>query len=333
MVNIMKNKDINKKNNRRKPNVLCVGFAKCGTTTLYDIMSQHSEIYLSKIKEPVYYSSEYVEPKGFEWYLKRYYPKKCNKKVIMEINPLIARSNIPDKILRDFGPDTKIIFMIRNPVKRMYSNFKMNLLPGINFKTKKEHLEGNSSILFDKWVKENFIKDGENLKIRQVRQTKFYRNGTYLENIKGYYEKFSSKNIRVYIFEDFIANPEKICKDIFDFIGVNYQENINYNIHSNELNFKPTLIGMWILDKWFAYIWPRFFIKKLPYCCDGFSSVLNKISWKLPEIVSKRDNEKVEISKFAEDIIISYYYDSIKELEGIIGIDLFEKWGIKRRNT
>lgn len=87
-----------------RPNVLCVGFAKCGTTTLYDIMKQHSDIYLSGIKEPIYYgNSDLVEEKGFEWYEKRYYSKQTDKKVIMEINPIIGRSVLAAQIKKDYG--------------------------------------------------------------------------------------------------------------------------------------------------------------------------------------------------------------------------------------
>ena len=63
-----------------KPNVLCVGFAKCGTTTMYDIMKQHPDIYLSNIKEPIYYGSKNLEQnKGFNWYLNRYYAKSISE--------------------------------------------------------------------------------------------------------------------------------------------------------------------------------------------------------------------------------------------------------------
>lgn len=94
-----------------KPNVLCVGFAKCGTTTLYDIMKQHSDIYLSGIKEPIYYGSrELIQEKGFEWYKRRYYCKNTNKKIVMEINPILGRNVPANQIKLDYGKDIKIIF-------------------------------------------------------------------------------------------------------------------------------------------------------------------------------------------------------------------------------
>ena len=133
-----------------KPNVLCVGFAKCGTTTLYDIMKHHPEIYLSSIKEPIYYGDKELCNRGFEWYLKRYYPKKINEKVIMEINPIIGRDVPAKKISKDFGKDIKIIFMIRNPIERLYSEFKMNLVDGTCFENIKDNFSDSTQNLFKK---------------------------------------------------------------------------------------------------------------------------------------------------------------------------------------
>lgn len=155
-----------------KPNVLCVGFAKCGTTTLYDILAQHPDIYLSRIKEPIYYSEKELEEKGFEWYLKRYYLKAPSQKVIMEINPLIAKCDIPKKIVMDYGKDTKIIFLIRNPISRLYSNFKMNMLAGQTFTEKKKHCIEKNSVLFDWWVKENFYYHEGKIDVKNVAEMK-----------------------------------------------------------------------------------------------------------------------------------------------------------------
>ena len=37
------------------PNFMCLGAAKSGTTTLYDILRQHSEIYIPTFKEPHFF--------------------------------------------------------------------------------------------------------------------------------------------------------------------------------------------------------------------------------------------------------------------------------------
>src|SRR5205085_12040837 len=48
----------------KEPNFFVVGAAKCGTTTLYHILFQHPEIYMSPIKEPNYFCTD-IKPEEF----------------------------------------------------------------------------------------------------------------------------------------------------------------------------------------------------------------------------------------------------------------------------
>ena len=42
------------KGNKTELSFICIGFQKCGTTSLYDLLKQHSDIYLTEdVKEPI----------------------------------------------------------------------------------------------------------------------------------------------------------------------------------------------------------------------------------------------------------------------------------------
>jgi hypothetical protein len=43
----------------RLPNFFVVGAPKAGTTSLYHYLDQHPEIYMSAIKEPYFFSTEF----------------------------------------------------------------------------------------------------------------------------------------------------------------------------------------------------------------------------------------------------------------------------------
>ena len=47
--------------NEKIPNCFVVGAPKCGTTSLYYYFSQHPEIYLSPIKEPVFFAKDIID--------------------------------------------------------------------------------------------------------------------------------------------------------------------------------------------------------------------------------------------------------------------------------
>jgi hypothetical protein len=56
------------------PNFLCVGAQKSGTTTLYEILKTHPDIFLPrKIKETKFFVYEENLQKGKEWYEKEFF--------------------------------------------------------------------------------------------------------------------------------------------------------------------------------------------------------------------------------------------------------------------
>lgn len=312
-----------------KPNVLCIGFAKCGTTTLYDILKQHPNIYLSGIKEPIYYGNRKIEPKGFKWYLNRYYPKKVKQKIIMEINPIIGKYVPAKRIKKDYGENIKIIIMIRNPIKRLYSNFKMNLMKGDCFANKKDNI-GDISHLFDKWVADNFIDDDLKIISNNV-IPKFCKSGDYYNKILDYCSIFGMSNVKIIVFEEFIKNTKGVCEELYDFIGVESVKNINYNIHSNDGNRIVTNTFNLALNRIFLnYIWPNFFIKHVGFVSHQFSSLLNNFVWNYPKFFTKKTKQRDNCSLFSEIILKSYYSEMIGNLSSLLKVNFYKKWDIEK---
>ena len=63
------------KGNKTELSFICIGFQKCGTTSLYDLLKQHSDIYLTEdVKEPMFYRVPFVRQiLGRDWYRHRYF--------------------------------------------------------------------------------------------------------------------------------------------------------------------------------------------------------------------------------------------------------------------
>ena len=104
------------------PNLFLPGFARCGTTHLNYILSQHPDIHTGTIDEANF----------FNWPLQdinnplRYFtlsdsPKRYRKdySVTYIANPLTAR------VLRSLFPSAKYVVMLRNPKARAYSLFQL----------------------------------------------------------------------------------------------------------------------------------------------------------------------------------------------------------------
>ena len=75
------------------PNFMCIGAAKSGTTTLYDILKQHPEIFIPAFKEPHFFDIPENYNNGIEWYEKNYF-RNINTKTIFSIWMLIFHGKI-----------------------------------------------------------------------------------------------------------------------------------------------------------------------------------------------------------------------------------------------
>lgn len=312
----------------KEPNVLCIGFAKCGTTTLYDIFKQHKDIYLSNIKEPLFWGNQLLESRGYEWYLDRYY-HFANKDVVMEINPIIGKYKTAEEIKSNYPANTKIVIMIRNPIQRLYSNFKMNLIDGTSFHTIKDNLTDSTSMSFEKWLFDEYVSYDGSDKVSFVSQPRMYKNGNYFNVIHNYINTFGKENVKIIFFEDFIKDTKKVCEDLMNFIGVENDKSINYDIHSNSgnrlpLNEESIKILNFIFKNIIYNLEITPFIKN-----EKYDKLINIISWKLFDIFSKKTiNDKV--TDLSYNILSLYYNEMLALLCNELNEDLYSKWGIDK---
>ena len=56
----------------RAANLFCIGSPKSGTTTLFKILCQHSQIHTPKFKEPFFFNNSNYQ-NSIDWYAKTYY--------------------------------------------------------------------------------------------------------------------------------------------------------------------------------------------------------------------------------------------------------------------
>lgn len=109
---------------RRMPNFFIIGAAKAGTTTLYDHLIQHPQVFPSWRKETMFFSREEYYRKGFGRYQNRYFQGAEDYPVRVEATPhyLYWSEKVAFRIKEAYG-DRPVKFMVsfRDPVSRAYS--------------------------------------------------------------------------------------------------------------------------------------------------------------------------------------------------------------------
>lgn len=282
---------------------LCVGFTKCGTTSLYQALRKNKKIFMPK--EILYWKwkNQYLDaPERFS----KYFPEDLSKKKCGCIEPTyFRRANF---VYESFGTGTKLIFMMRNPADATYSYFKMMM------RRSYEPAQREYFRKYGKYTPEMFQDYMQDYIFSQKEQRFCYDIW-----MKEYLQFYKKEDIMIILFEEIIKEPERILKEVQEFIGVkpkkiaelpysnpgkqvarNYlSARINGRLHELAVRTKETTNQKY--KKWFLKL--RLFIQK-------FTLV---------------DNSE-KISAIDRDKLMSFYQPSIKELERITGKSLKGIW-------
>lgn len=106
------------------PNFLLIGTAKGGTNALHNYLRAHPDVYMPETKELRFFSNEEVWSKGIDWYKGLFpegYALRGEGSVQYTMFP-----NFPDvpQRIRDHIPDVRFIYLMRDPIERMRSQYR-----------------------------------------------------------------------------------------------------------------------------------------------------------------------------------------------------------------
>jgi hypothetical protein len=104
------------------PNLIIIGGAKCGTSSLHYYLSRHPEIFMSYPKELDFFIEEYSWHKGVAWYESKF--KAWPKTIWGEASPYYTRypiyRGVPAR-MHSVIPHAKLIYILRDPMERLIS--------------------------------------------------------------------------------------------------------------------------------------------------------------------------------------------------------------------
>jgi hypothetical protein len=105
------------------PNLIIIGGLKCGTTSIHHYLGLHPEIQMSKPKELNFFVEELSWDLGLEWYKGRFDDRFA---VRGESSPHYTNQprfkGVAERI-QQHCPDAKLIYMVRDPIKRVLSHW------------------------------------------------------------------------------------------------------------------------------------------------------------------------------------------------------------------
>jgi hypothetical protein len=198
----------------RMPNLFIVGAAKAGTTALYDYLAQHPQVFLSRVKEPMFFSREEYYARGLDWYEDFYFRGAENYPVRAEATPhyLYWSEKVAPRIKEVYGERSiKFIVSFRDPVSRAYSWY-WNMVR-----------EGREELDFDEAlrVEEHRLEQNRNELYQLGSMVYGYSAGSrYVSLLQPYLELFSAEDFFFVFQDDLKSRVNETCANIFEFLGI-----------------------------------------------------------------------------------------------------------------
>lgn len=297
---------------KKQIDFIWVWFAKCWTTYIAKLLSEHPDIFIPESKElnffsPVkkYYtnSEDLLIDQYKEYWIKKYFNSfnfSNENKIKWEYSTHYNNSLSAKRIKENF-PNIKILISIRNPINRSLSSY--------NF--------------FDR---NNWSFEKSFLKNKDI----YTNDNSYYETVKIYYELFWKENVKVIIFEDFTSNPLEWIKNIYNFLWVKSDfipNSINKTINKttvpkNKIIYNFTIKILNFSEK----------IKKYKF----WSNIINilKSFWinKILDIFLKRTEKKYskKIPNIIKNELLNFYIEDSEKLGKIIWKDLINFWWLNK---
>ena len=197
-----------------RPSFFIVGAPKCGTSALTAYLKRHPDVFLTRMREPMFFGSDLCCPPRRRLSLERYLSLYATATTEGRLGDCSTRyfvsTRAAEEILR-FEPDARIIVMLRNPVEMIHSLHAQNLYSG------EEHLEDFAAALADEPRRLALIAEEDPSPIPEALAYRYVAR--YAEHVGRYLSVFGRDRVHVIVFEEFVRDIPTAYRRVLEFIG------------------------------------------------------------------------------------------------------------------
>ncbi len=298
------------------PNLIIVGAAKSGTTTLFNELRSHPKIFIPEIKECRYFSQmsrnskggdaaafQNEGPRSLNSYLELF--SESNEEHILDISNdyFYFYEKTIKNIIATYKelnlPQPKILIILRNPIERVFSMYHHTIRLNSDYLSFDEAFEASSIRIRNNyaWV---FDLKGIGMSFKACE--------AYLENFK---------EVKIALFDE--LKDGNLIGEILDFMGLDKnsikKENVIYNKNSYA---KPRFLKFkWLISKLKNFLLQRKILVKNKN--NIFFKILVKFYFFL---ISNKSKTKSNLTTSQINKLTNYYKEDITNLSSLIGINL-----------
>jgi Sulfotransferase family len=202
------------------PDFFIVGHQKCGTTALFEMLRRHPQIYLPPVKEPWFFAEELHDrppprPEGIPSSLREYesyFTDAAAGQRIGEASAQYLWSRTAAAAIAKLRPNAQIIALLREPAAYLRSLHLQFVQTNIELESDfKRALEleprrerGEAIARHTYWPK----------------MLLYSQHVGYVEQLRRYRESFPADNVKVLIYDDFLADNLETVRSVLRFLDV-----------------------------------------------------------------------------------------------------------------
>ncbi len=279
------------------------GASRCGTTWISKCLAEHPEVCFSRKKEAHFFHDDNNFSKGLSFY-KKFFAECPNNKIKGEFTPGYFANRDTARRISEYFKDVKIIFSLRNPIERAYSEYFYNKCREID-----------SGLTFEEALEGPF-------------SGRYLGRGNYFSNIEPYLKQFPRKNILILIYEDIEKDPIGFMKNVYRFLGVDdsyVAESAEKYVNTSPV--KEKIMHFPSYNKFITFLKRRhqnpviLFLRKVlkPLGVTKLIHWLFDVNYKH---TGNTQEKKPAMKKETRTKLFNYYQGEIKKMEELLGRDL-----------
>lgn len=184
----------------RLPDFLIIGAMKSGTTSLFELLGRHPDIFVPHWKEPQYFSRDHIFNQGEQWYKNLFVDARPDQR-IGEASTCYSRCTeypLAAERIAARLPDIRLIYLMRHPVERAYSHYGHEM-------QKRMMYQAGPVLTFEEALEED----------REI-----INAGLYMMQIERYLSLFQREQMLFLTLDELKSTPASLLRKTFVFLGI-----------------------------------------------------------------------------------------------------------------
>lgn len=202
-----------------RPDLFIVGAPKSGTTSLYDYLSGHPQVYMSPLKEPMYFCPD-VRSGGrrprLQWpgdesrYLALFDDARQEKRLGEATTRYLVSREAP-RLINAFQPGARIVVMLREPIDTMHALHHERVLHG-----HEDIADFEEALAADDDRRHGRrLPPGTNVLGAGYRDTV-----DHASHLQRWFGSYPRDQVRVIVFDDFATDTARDFRGVLEFLDV-----------------------------------------------------------------------------------------------------------------